>query len=139
MSGPQLVRLDDWQARLGRHANSWRAVEYAYGLADCTRFAHGAVEAVTGVDILPGMVWPTGWMGAARFMIAKGWDSVEAPISELLPAMEVAETRAGDIVSYQAGGELHLAVRVGDTALAPAAKGLMTVGRGQWARAWKVG
>jgi hypothetical protein len=135
----QLVRLDDWEARLVRHANSWRTVEYAYGLTDCTRFAHGAIEAVTGADIAPGMEWPTGWISAAKLMIAKGWDSVEVPMGELLPEMEAAATRPGDIVSYQAGGELHLAVRVGDTALAPATKGLMVVDREQWRRAWKVG
>jgi hypothetical protein len=134
-----LVRLEDWKERLVRHANSWRTVEYAYGRADCTRFAHGAVEAVTGVDILPGMKWPNGWIGAAKFMIAKGWDSVEAPMAELLPEMDAATSRPGDIVSYWLGGEVHLAVRVGDTALAPTTKGLMVVERSQWARAWKVG
>lgn len=139
MSVRQLVRLGDWETRLGRYANSWRSVDYAYGLADCTRFAHGAVEAITGADILPGMVWPTGWISAAKLMIARGWDSVEAPISELLPEMWAADCRRGDIVSYWLGGEVHLAVRVGDTALAPAAKGLMVVERSQWARAWKVG
>jgi hypothetical protein len=135
----QLVRLDDWEARLARHANSWRAVEYAYGLTDCTRFAHGAVEAITGVDILPGMQWPTGWISAAKFMIAKGWDSVEVPVAELLPEMEAAESRRGDIVSYRQGGELHLAVRVGDAALAPASSGLFVVERRLWHRAWTVG
>lgn len=135
----QLVRLDDWEARLVHHVNSWRHVEYAYGLSDCTRFAHGAVEAVTGVDILPGMQWPTGWISAAKLMIAKGWDSIEQPIAELLPETEVATARRGDIVSYLAASELHLAVRVGDLALAPASKGLFVVERGLWHRAWAVG
>lgn len=135
----QLVRLDDWEARLARHANSWRAVEYAYGLTDCTRFAHGAVEAITGVDILPGMQWPTGWISAAKFMIAKGWDSVEVPVAELLPELDAVESRRGDIVSYRQGGELHLAVRVADAALAPASRGLFVVERRMWHRAWMVG
>lgn len=135
----QLVRLDGWEARLIQYANSWRNVEYVYGRTDCTRFAHGSIEAITGVDILPGMQWPTGWISAARFMIAKGWQSVEDPIAELLPEMEVAATRRGDIVSYWAGGELHLAVRASDAALAPASRGLFVVDRKQWHRAWMVG
>lgn len=134
-----LVRLENWESRLAEYANSWRDTEYAYGVADCTRFAHGAVSTITGVHLLPETEWPTGWLGAARMMIAKGWESVEAPIGELLPEMPVSEARRGDIVSYRAGGELHLAVRVGDAALAPATRGLTIVARDRWHRAWRVG
>lgn len=134
-----LERLPDWEKRLIDFANSWCVVEYEYGVTDCTRFAHGSVVAVTGKSLLPDMEWPTGWISAAKMMIAKGWESVESPVDELLPRGEAEVSRRGDLVSYSAGGELHLAVRVGGAALAPAMKGLLVIDRKFWLRSWKVG
>lgn len=133
-----LQRLDGWQLRLVRLANAWRNKPYAYGLTDCGRFMLSAVTEVTGADLMPGVEWPRGWLGVAKWMIANGWDSVEAVMDDLLPPMQVVETRSGDIVSFEKGGEFHLAVRIGDTALTPGTDGLIVIGP-PWRRAWRVG
>lgn len=133
-----LQRLDGWQQRLIALANEWRNKPYAYGLTDCGRFMLSAVKEVTGVDLMPGVEWPRGWLGVAKWMIANGWDSVEAVMDDLLPSMPVKQSRGGDIVSFERGGEFHLAVRFGDTALTPGADGLIVIGA-PWHRAWRVG
>lgn len=134
-----LQRLDGWELRLADLANDWRNRPYAYGTRDCARFAQCTTKAITGVTLPEGIDWPTGWIGAAKFMIARGWNSVEDPMNELLPSACVANSKIGDIVSYEAMDELHLAVRVGDTALTPGPVGLVFVERPRWRNAWKVG
>lgn len=136
-----LVRLPDWQTRLVRVANARRGKPYEYGLTDCWCFAREAVEATTGVVLLPGVESPKGWLAAAKAMMARGWSDVEEMMTALLgePLGDPLASRPGDIVSYMVGGEFHLAVRVGDTALSPQRVGLQVIGRSSWRRAWKVG
>lgn len=136
----QLVRLDDWQARLVAVVNERRLLPYAYGTNDCACFARLCVEATTGMVLLPGVDPPKGWLAAAKFMIARGWHTPEDMATELLgPPRDVAETGPGDLVSYEDIGELHLAVRVGDVAVAPVDVGLKVISPEQWRHGWKVG
>ena len=136
----QLVRLDDWRARLAAVVNERRLLPYAYGTNDCACFARICVEATTGTVLLPGVDMPKGWLAAAKFMIARGWKTPEDMAAEFLgPSLEVGETEPGDLVSYEDIGELHLAVRVGDVAVAPVDIGLKVIPPGQWRRGWKVG
>jgi len=135
-----MQRLDDWEKRLIALANEWRTRPYVYGISDCGCFAQAAIEAVTGVALLSDVERPRGWLSAAKFMIAHGWDSVEDMATELLGApVEPSLSGPGDIVSFSEGGESHLAVRVGSVALSPSGKGLIVVAAGSWRRAWKVG
>ena len=134
-----LVRLDGWEPRLVVLANDWRTRPYAYGITDCGRFMIEAVAAVTGVVLLEGVTWPRGWLGVAKFMIANGWNSVEDTMDDLLPPMPVADSRRGDVVSFELAGEMHLAVRVGATALTPGTTGLEAFAAGTWRHAWRVG
>lgn len=137
---PELTRRPDWERRLAAVVNGNRDRPYGYGVFDCAIFARMAVEAVTGVELLAGIDPPKGWLGAAKFMIARGWDDVEAMATELIGApCEAHLSRRGDLVSFREGGELHLAVRVGGEALTPSSLGLRTVGPSHWCRAWKIG
>lgn len=135
-----MERRDDWEQRLIKLANDWRNKEYEYGKTDCGCFAQSAVEALTGVVLLSDVERPKSEIGAARFMIAHGWHTIEDMATGLLgsPVNPIA-SRRGDIVSFAEGGALHLAVRVGDAALSPGPKGLIVVGRKAWRSAWKVG
>jgi len=140
MQYPDLKRLDGWEKRLVTLAGEWRTRPYSYGESDCGCFARVAIEALTGVTMLPGVEFPKGWLALAKFMIARGWSSVEDSMVELLgPPVEATASRRGDIVSYEEGGELHLAVRIGDVALTPSLSGLRVIEENQWLRAWKVG
>lgn len=44
-------RLPDWRPRLSAYLERVRRRPFAYGTHDCTLFAAGAVEAMTGVDL----------------------------------------------------------------------------------------
>lgn len=134
-----MERLPDWEPRLIALANDWATRPYVYGVSDCACFAQAAIEAVTGVVLLEGTEKPRGMMGAARFMIARGWESVEDMATALLGApLDPRQSRRGDIVSF-VEQEPHLAVRVGDVALSPTAGGLVAVEPRHWHLMWKVG
>jgi hypothetical protein len=110
------------------------------GTNDCACLARAAVEAVTGVDVAPGIEMPKGWIAAAKLMISRGWNSVEDMATELLgPSSDPAESMPGDIVSYEVGGDAHLAVRIGGIAVAPTLHGTQPVPPQAWRKCWKVG
>lgn len=134
-----LVRLPDWESRLAKVANDWKHRPYVYGVSDCGQFALAAVTAVTGAVLLDDIVWPRGWLGVAKVMLANGWDSVEATMDDILPRSAIRWPRRGDIVSFGDQEELHLGVRVGDVALSQGVGGLVTIAPARWLRAWAVG
>ncbi len=138
----ELTRLLDWEARLARLVRERRNVPYAYGTNDCATFAQDAVFAVTGIVLLPGVERPRGFLAAARFMISRGWENVEEMTTDILgetSSDDPLRSRRGDIVSFEKGGEKHLAVRVGSEAVSPLDRGLGVIGSRHWARSWKVG
>ncbi len=136
----KLTRLPDWQERLHRCLNEKSSLPYRYGSNDCACLARSAVEAVTGVDVAPGVDMPKGWIAAAKLMISRGWNSVEDMATELLgDSVDPSESRPGDIVSYEMGGDAHLAVRIGSTAVAPMLRGTEPIDPIAWRRCWKVG
>lgn len=136
----KMNRRDDWQPRLVSLANEWRNRPYVYGVTDCATFARAAVHAVTGVTLLPDLDRPKGWLAAAKTMIARGWLDVDQMATELLgEPFDPAQSRGGDIVSFDEGEELHLAVRIGAEAMTPSATGLRLIEPNRWIRAWKVG
>lgn len=135
-----LKRREGWEARLAALANAHRSTPYFYGRHDCWTFARAAVEAVTGAVMLPALEPYIGWLGAARVLISHGWASVEDMMIEALGTpCDPAASRSGDVVSWEAGGERHLAVRIGDVAIAPAHEGAMVIEPARWQRAWRVG
>lgn len=135
----QLQRLPDWQARLTGCLNARAAMPYRYGVNDCASFAFAAIEAMTGVNIAPSPM-PTGWLAAARLMISRGWESIEDVATELMgEPVEPAASRPGDIVSYEEGGERHLAVRIGTSAVTPTPYGSVPIDVDRWCRAWRIG
>lgn len=135
-----LTRLSDWQQRLVKTVNERRLMPYVYGRTDCACFVQAAVLAVTGTMLLAGVEKPKGWIGAAKFMLANGWEDVEQMATAVLgPPVSADLSRPGDVVSFELAEELHLAVRVGDAALTPAGEGLQVVDRLAWRNAWLVG
>ncbi len=134
-----LRRLEYWGPRLVALTNDWRRRPYAYGVTDCWQFMLAAVETQTGEALMPGVIWPTKLVPVIRIMIENGWESIEDAADDMLPSMSLKNSRPGDVVSFEEGGEMHVAVRVGDTALTPGPKGLVDFGRSAWRRAWKVG
>lgn len=137
---PGLRRLDDWRERLRLLVNQRRRMPYHYGTNDCWCFAQLSIAAVTGVTILAEIENPKTMMAAAKIMIANGWDTVEGVLTACLgPPIEARLASPGDILSFSMAGELHLALRIGTTALSPASEGLQEVSSEKWRYGWKVG
>lgn len=136
----ELRRLDNWEERLIELVRDRRLVRYAYGTNDCATFVHDAVETMTGVSLYPGPR-PQGWVAAAKFLIGNGWEDVEQMATALLgpPMVDPAQSGRGDVVSFEDGGEFHLAIRVGDHAMTPTPIGLVVVEKQRWRLAWRVG
>lgn len=97
---------------------------------------------VTGVSLLPGVQRPKpGWLAAAKFLIRHDLKDVEEFATAALGQIpgDGQDSVPGDLVSWRAAGELHLAVRVGNEAVTPAVKGLMMVSPADWICAWWIG
>lgn len=134
-----MIRLQDWNIRLRQLVEERKSQPYEYGKTDCACFSFAAVEAVTGVVLFPGIERPKNWIGAAKFMMANGWSGIDEMMDSILERTTPEETYSGDLISFRSHGELHLAVRAGDTALTPSDSGLVTVDKDRWIQAWKVG
>ena len=135
-----LIRLPDWDERLITFVRSRMHVPYRYGVNDCATFSIGAVEAVTGVDLFPGVDRPTSWIGAAKFLLSRGWEDVEDMMTSCLGGPSLpGPSRVGDLVSFEECDAFHLAVRIGDASLTPVTQGLRIVPSSRWRKSWMVG
>jgi hypothetical protein len=101
-------------------ANERRAQPYLYGKNDCWCFAQAAIVAAASPACRAGEFDnPKGWLAAAKIMIGQGWDSVEDVMTAAVgtPSRIPAGRDPATSSRTRSGGELHLAVRVGDVAL----------------------
>lgn len=135
-----LLRHADWPARLSAFVNERRSLPYAYGTNDCGSFVVDGIHALTGTLLVPVENRPTTRIGAARFLIPYG-GSVETWMDALLdarlPTPKLAQR--GDIVSFEAAGEFHLALVIGLAAATPGPTEILWVPRALWHGGWKVG
>jgi hypothetical protein len=137
----RLCRVEDWPARLAGFLRERRSLPYAYGTNDCCTFVRDSVRAITGIDLMPGLRPPTTRRAGARFLLAGGYGDVEGLATRVLGAPLASPKLAGrgDIVSFWADDEMHLAVVAGLEAATPAQEGLAWVPRTLWRSGWKVG
>lgn len=97
---------------------------------------------VTGVSLIPGVQRPKpGWLAAAKFLIRYDLKDVEEFAIAALGQIpgDGQDSMSGDLVSWRACGEPHLAVRIGNEAVTPGAKGLLMVPASDWICAWWIG
>jgi hypothetical protein len=139
-----LRRLDGWPSKLHAFIRERRNMPYEYGVNDCFWFAHGAILAMTSVDIMPGVVPPTSRIAAAKYLLSQGYGDVEDLVTIKLGA-PLASTRLagrGDVVSFtteqDAHRERHLAVVDGVGAITPGRDRLRWVPRVLWRAGWRV-
>lgn len=137
----KLERLPDWKPRLIELVNARASIPYEYGTNDCWLFVRSAVQTITGTLLFPEMRPYKGMIGAARLLIDNGWATPEDGITELVgEPIAAADTRPGDIVSYELCKEFHLAMRVTEEdVVSPNTKGLVIVEPNSWRKGWKVG
>lgn len=141
MTQPQpLRRLPDWPERLHAYLQRHAATPFAWGEHDCARFAAGAVQAITGCDVLPA-TWRDKAQAAAALRKLGG----------LLPAMDAALPRLprvgmawrGDVLLVQqpmpqGGNRRWLAVADGGRWWGPGPKGMVLGPMSQAVQAWEV-
>jgi len=132
------MRVDNWQAKLNDLVMEWRNRPYVWGISDCGCFAIRNIEVMRGKEV-PNMAREKGWLEAAKFMLRRGWRTVEDAMNEILGAsVELSHARPGDIILYEHFGEVHLAVMVGSEALSPGLTGLCIIPKNRWLKAWSV-
>lgn len=142
MSAATITRLPDWPERLAAYLLANAGRRFAWGAHDCVRFAAGAVQTITGRDLLP-----ADWAdrtGAARLLRALG--GLPAAVGSVLPELPgPALAQRGDVLLVAApvaGGRAlrrWLAVADGARWWVPGPAGLTCGPAALAVRAWGVG
>ena len=139
MSDP--IRLSNWYSRLASYIDAVQAVPFAYGQFDCTLFASGAVEAMTGVNLHKDFIGKYKTKSAGlRKLKAMGIDDHIAFAATLFVEIHPSIAQVGDIAVVEAGGGYGLGVVQGSRVYVtqPDAKGLGVVDLLQAVRAFRV-
>ena len=114
--------------RLDHHLREWRRRPFAWGSADCVRFAAGWVERVTGRDPVAETAGRYGDGRAARRLMirATGTADLVAATSVILgPPLEVPlGARLGDVAAIATPAGPALGVCAGEMVAAPGPAGL---------------
>ena len=133
-------RLPDWEARLAAYLEAWEGAEFAYGVADCARFAAGAVEAQTGVDhYAPFLGEYDSAVSAAKVLRSIGAGTLKKTFDKHFAERAVSFAQRGDIVfdgkavGVCIGADALFVGQEGDV------QGLVRKARHEWTRAWTVG
>lgn len=136
-----LHRLPDWPERLAAYIAANRPLPFAWGTHDCALFAAGAVQAVTGCNVLPA-AWAD--RASAAHLLRRLHGLVPAVDAALPRLVTPAWARRGDVVLVQQpvaqrGRARWLAVVDGAHWWAPSATGLHRGDMAQAVSAWGVG
>ncbi|WP_076071712.1 DUF6950 family protein [Sphingomonas montana] len=140
-----MIRLPDWEARLGAYMEPLRALAFAWGEHDCCTFAAGAVAAMTGVETMDEFRGRyTTRRGAVTALRRYGAGTLADTMAAKFAAIPPAQAQRGDLVMI-AG---NLAVNMGRFAVTPGVAapgtaderaGLIRLPRGDnWTHAWAV-
>lgn len=137
---PALQRLPDWPSRLAAYLQAQRATAFAWGTADCVRFAAGAVHAITGHQVLP-VQWAS-VADAARLL--RHYRGLASAVGSVLPELAGPQhAQRGDVLLVRAthghGQRQWLAVADADCWWVPSASGLACGSMAHAVRAWGVG
>lgn len=135
-----MQRFPDWQQRLALWLRANRTRPFAQGKWDCGLFAAGAVEAMTGVDIVADVRGRyTTTKGAMRVLRRMGFDDHVALFASHCPEIPTLEARPGDLVTFRTAEGLALAVVQGAGAYHAGPHGLAVISMQAAHRAYRVG
>ncbi len=113
---------------LDRHLRAWRRRPFAWGTADCVRFAAGWVALVTGRDPVAGTEGRYADARAARRLMvrATGTADLVAATSVILgpPLAHPLSARLGDVAAIATPAGPALGICAGDVVAAPGPAGL---------------
>lgn len=139
MSTDQLRRrVSLWPERLEKYIAEREKARFAWGVHDCCRFAAGAVEAMTGADLMADL---PAYSSAEEADLVLGDVGLIALVDARLPRREKGEARRGDValVGTEAGekGDALFIVE-GNTIVGAGARGLVRHPRAAIRIAWAV-
>ena len=127
---------------LDRYLRSWRHRRFAWGEADCVRFAAGWVALVTGRDPVAGTVGRyAGCRAARRLMVATtgSIDLVTATRVILGPPLSYPlSARLGDVVAIATPAGTALGLCAGAAVAAPGPTGLVARPLTSIIAAWRI-
>lgn len=130
-----MTRVHDWPERLSGYIQSRLEDPFAWGSHDCSTFAAGAVEALTGQVIFAPT--HTNAFEANTFMESVG--GIEAWMSEHFgEPVAPLEARRGDIGLLALPDRELLSVVVGDRVCAPGEEHLLYYPLTMLSKAWRV-
>src|SRR6185369_14639028 len=94
----RLVRYEDWEIRLADYLYQCAGRRFKYGTFDCCKFSAGAVEVMTGVDVMAGFSYHDA--RAAKLEIPRGLLAAFSTVMEQAGVKQVSPSFAqrGDLV-----------------------------------------
>jgi hypothetical protein len=129
-----MMRLQSWPEALAAYFESRRYLPFAWRLNDCTSFAAGAVEAMTGV--MPELPRYKSAAQAARLI---GQRSLRGRVGDVYGAeIPCASAFRGDLVLMLLDGRETLGVSDGHLIAGPGAEGMLLVPRSAGVCGWRV-
>lgn len=135
-----MKRFPDWEQRLSAYLAPLRDKQFRWGKHDCCTFAAGAVEAMTGEDVIPEFRGTYSDEASANEALAKiGAGTLIRTMNAKFERVPVGHAHRGDVVMIQGGG---LGIAMGDVAIqvgeAGSREGLIRRPRPEWRKAWRV-
>jgi hypothetical protein len=94
----QLLRFPDWEPRLAEYFTRAFRLRFKYGTFDCCTFAAGAVEAITGVNLMADIRYKN--RSEARLVMPRGLADAFVPVMQAngVECVSVGFGRRGDLV-----------------------------------------
>lgn len=144
----ELQRREDWEQRVNDYLSLIRRRVHEWGTHDCALAWAGAIEAMTGVDLMAEFRGRYSTEEEALALINEaGYPDLASLLDDRLPRVVRSSAQRGDLVMVKGGalalawGEVALAVGEvravpGGPLVAPA--GIIRVPREDWRKAWKV-
>lgn len=135
-----MERLPDWQPRLTVWLRDSRKKPFEQGTWDCGVFAAGAIEAMTGVDVIAevrGKYSTT--KGAMKLLKRLGYKDHVALFASVCPKIPLLSSRAGDLVAFKTAEGLALGIVQGAGAYHAGPHGLAIISTQVAHAAYRVG
>lgn len=129
-----MERLSDWEARLSDYLQERREMPFKYGSNDCAHFAAGAVQAITGEDVMADINSYTSKTGSLKAIKQADADSLEQVIDRKFTDLPIGFASTGDLAFYDGS----VGVVLGGRAAFVSEDGFALIPRDQWTKAWGV-
>lgn len=130
------MRISTWEQALADYIAIKRNEPFEYGVNDCSMFAAGAVEAITGEDPIPELRGQYDSLKTSLKAIKEiGAGTLEATIDAKFPEVSIGHAQRGDLAFFDGS----VGVVMGGFAYFVSDDGLERINRSLWDKCWGVG